>query len=354
MAEKIVNWKTFLIGNLFEIKPTKSYANLSKEEIVDGGTIPLVLNSGVNNGIGGYSTLSPTEKGGIITFSDTTDGNTFFYQPRPFIGFSHVQGMYPRNREWSENECLFLITLLTFVTRGRYNYGRKMTRTNISNTKILLPAKLKNNRYIIDFEYMNRYVDDIKNEENHTFGSLKTAISIDNKKNGNKELEVKTWAKYTISELFEVRYGINIDLNKCEETDEADQEAVNYVSRTSENNGVTARVKLIEGKEPQVAGLITCAGGGSVLSTFLQEEPFYSGRDLYLLIPKYSMSRRAKLFIITVIEANKYRYNYGRQANITLPNLELNLPTKGSCPDWDFMDSYISNLPYGDKLGDFT
>ncbi len=66
------------------------------------------------------------------------------------------------------------------------------------------------------------------------------------------------------------------------------------------------------------------------------------------------MSRRAKLFIITIIEANKYRYNYGRQANITLPNLELNLPIKGSCPDWDFMDSYISNLPYGDKLGDFT
>lgn len=38
-------------------------------------------------------------------------------------------------------------------------------------------------------------------------------------------------------------------------------------------------MKPVKGKKPQRAGIITCAGGGSVLSTFLQVEPFYSGRD---------------------------------------------------------------------------
>ena len=93
------------------------------------------------------------------------------------------------------------------------------------------------------------------------------------------------------------------------------------------------------------------SGGGSVLSTFLQEEPFYSGRDLYLLIPLQPMSKLVKLFCITVLKANKYRYSYGRQANITLPNLELMLPVneEGS-PDLAFMENYMRSLPYGDRI----
>lgn len=142
-----------------------------------------------------------------------------------------------------------------------------------------------------------------------------------------------------------------MELNTCIEAEDGDPDAINFVARTESNNGVSARVKPVEGKEPQPAGLITCAGGGSVLSTFLQEEPFYSGRDLYLLIPLQPMSKLAKLFCITVLKANKYRYSYGRQANITLPYLELLLPaTVEGQPDFDFMENYMRSLPYGDRI----
>ena len=142
-----------------------------------------------------------------------------------------------------------------------------------------------------------------------------------------------------------------MELDTCIEAEPGDTDAVNFVARTETNNGVSARVKPVEGREPQPAGLITCAGGGSVLSTFLQEEPFYSGRDLYLLIPLYPMGRLAKLFCITVIKANKYRYSYGRQANITLPYLELMLPANAEgAPDFDFMENYMKSLPYGDRI----
>lgn len=142
-----------------------------------------------------------------------------------------------------------------------------------------------------------------------------------------------------------------MELNTCVETEPGDTDAINFVARTESDNGISARVKRVEGKEPQPAGLITCAGGGSVLSTFLQEEPFYSGRDLYLLIPLQPMSKLVKLFCITVLKANKYRYSYGRQANITLPNLELMLPVneEGS-PDFAFMENYMRSLPYGDRI----
>lgn len=142
-----------------------------------------------------------------------------------------------------------------------------------------------------------------------------------------------------------------MELNSCVETDLDDPEGINFVTRTEFNNGISARVKKVEGKTPQPAGIITCAGGGSVLSTFLQEEPFYSGRDLYLLIPLQPMSRLAKLFCITIIKANKYRYSYGRQANITLSYLELMLPaTESGCPNFNFMEDYMKSLPYGDRI----
>lgn len=135
--------------------------------------------------------------------------------------------------------------------------------------------------------------------------------------------------------LCDVVYGVNLELVNCVETDKNDPEAVAFVSRTESNNGVSAYVKPVPGVIPQPKDTITVAGGGSVLATFLQTQPFYSGRDLYLLYPKEDISRKAKLFLVTVIKANKYRYNYGRQANVTLPHLRLRLPaTPDGKPDW--------------------
>ena len=133
-----------------------------------------------------------------------------------------------------------------------------------------------------------------------------------------------------VSDIFDVRYGVDLELINCEIADDNDPDYVNFVSRTAENNGVSARVKLIDGIEPQPAGTISCAAGGSVLSTFLQEKPYYSGRDLFVLTPKYEMTKKEKLFWCTAIKFNAYKYNYGRQANKTLADIIL----PDSLPKW--------------------
>jgi hypothetical protein len=124
-----------------------------------------------------------------------------------------------------------------------------------------------------------------------------------------------------VKDLFYIKYGINLELNACEITQ--DRNGINFVARTAENNGVVAKVKSIENKPPQPAGALTCASGGSVLSTFVQTEPFYSGRDLYVLTPKNEMRLEEKLFYCHCIKMNAYRYRYGRQANKTLNDIEL-------------------------------
>lgn len=173
-------------------------------------------------------------------------------------------------------------------------------------------------------------------------------------------LDMSCWKTFLLQDIFNIRYGANLELNTCEEAIVGDE--INFVSRTESNNGVSSKVRLIPEVEPQKAGLITVAGGGSVLSTFVQNKPFYSGRDLYTLDAKENISDEAKFFIITLIKANKYKYNYGRQANKTLPYIEIKLPVQhnedgsitidsnreysneGYIPDWLFMEDYIKSL----------
>ena len=81
------------------------------------------------------------------------------------------------------------------------------------------------------------------------------------------------------------------------------------------------------------------AGGGSVLSTFYQPLPYYSGRDLYILIPKEKKSITEMLFYANCIRINKYKYNYGRQANKTLKDILI--PSK--MPK-DFLDISIGKI----------
>ena len=147
-----------------------------------------------------------------------------------------------------------------------------------------------------------------------------------------------------VDELFDVKYGINLELVNCEITTQNDPEGVAFVARTSENNGIVAYVKELEGKTPQPAGVITCAAGGSVLSTFLQVRPFYSGRDLYVLYPKKDMTLNEKLFYCMCIQKNAYRYSYGRQANKTINSIIVPDYT----PQWA-NNLYISPIKTGIK-----
>lgn len=131
-----------------------------------------------------------------------------------------------------------------------------------------------------------------------------------------------------LSQLFSVTYGVNLELNRM--TIQAG--GVPFVGRSDRNNGVTAYVAPVADLVPNPAGSLSVAGGGSVLATFLQREPYYSGRDLFYLEPLVEMTDDQKLYYCACIRANRYRYNYGRQANKTLKDIPL--PALEDLPAW--------------------
>lgn len=156
----IFEWKEFVIGDLFDIHPTKAYKKINIELFEEDGTNPVVVNTGFNNGVGGYASLDCTEKAGTITFTDTAAKSTdsFFYQERDFIGYPHVQGMYAKTHEWTKNEGLFLNSVIKSLLRGQYDFIRKMTRAEMLKLKVKLPAVIEDGVWVPDWNYLESYM----------------------------------------------------------------------------------------------------------------------------------------------------------------------------------------------------
>lgn len=125
-----------------------------------------------------------------------------------------------------------------------------------------------------------------------------------------------------LSELFDIEYGNQFDLNKLIKH-QGGMDCVDFVSRSSKNNGVVSSVEKFKGTEPYSSGLITVTLGGTyLLSSFVQQKQFYTAQNIKVLDPKSDMSLNEKLIYCAAIKHNRFRYSsHGREANKTLDNL---------------------------------
>jgi len=159
---------------------------------------------------------------------------------------------------------------------------------------------------------------------------------------GSKSKTINPTELTVITEIFDILYGTKLDLNKMTISDSDDDDSISFVSRTARNLGVLNHVQRIENVEPFPSGSITVALGGSILSSFAQQKPFYTGQNVAVLIPRRKMNMSELIFYCMCIEKNKFRYTaFGREANRTLKTLMLPL----NVPKWinqaDLVEKYV-------------
>ncbi len=158
--------------------------------------------------------------------------------------------------------------------------------------------------------------------------------------------------------LFDVKYGTSMSLIDLKKSKKSNKDTVNFVSRTSKNNGITAIVYKTN-ETPIQGNTISVSVGGSVMESFLQTEPYYTGFHIMYLTPKIELTKREMLFYCYCLRLNKFKYSYGRQANRTLNKLLI--PDISEIPKWlndlklnDIIDIRIENVEVeklkGDKL----
>ncbi len=134
-----------------------------------------------------------------------------------------------------------------------------------------------------------------------------------------------------VDALFSVNYGNKLDMNKMMVADKAT--GIAFVGRRGNGQGVSGYVEPVPELTPYPAGVLTVALGGSrLLSSYVQQLPFYTAQNVAVLTPvNTEMPLSHRLYYAMCIRHNAFRYTaFGREANRTLGTVEL--PAK--VPSW--------------------
>ncbi len=339
------DWKEFRFGNLISnIYKAKAINKDDLTVAIDSdNAIHYITRTSENNGCELLADVRDIdskmiEKGNAISIGDTTA--TCFYQAEDFITGDHM--VIIRADSWLNPYTAFYIVAILTNEQYKYSYGRAYLMDRIKDTMIKLPADSDGNP---DWQFMEDYIKSLHHKP----------LTTKNKSGQAPDLNVQEWRYFLLKDICKITMGNKMDATAMT----TDNPEYNFVGRSADDNGVAMRVDAVytendELVEPYPAGCITVALGGSLGSTYLQKEPFYTSQNVSVLEFPKEVSDLAKLFLCTLIH-NESLYKYfpfGRELNTHIrTDFGFTIPVDSDGnPDWKFMEDYIKALPYGDRL----
>ncbi|MDR4968473.1 MAG: restriction endonuclease subunit S, partial [Acholeplasmataceae bacterium] len=129
--------------------------------------------------------------------------------------------------------------------------------------------------------------------------------------------------------------------------DEYNEGVTPYVSASDMNNGVQSFIDI----EPRYKGNALTIGKVGC-TTFYQPDDFCATSDVTILSPIIDFNKFIGLFMATVINQERYKWNFGRQIRLgDSMELIVKLPVDSTGkPDWTFMENYIKSLKFSDNI----
>lgn len=331
----IKNWKTYLFSEIFDIE--KGFYN-NRPEKDEKERIPFISASEYNNGISDYVNKHNTkifERNAITVVNDGNSMANAFYQDKDFT-CSHSVNILRIKKSFgiklNENIAMFLNTVI-YKERGRFSYGRKWRFERMLKTPIKLPSK----NGIPDWEFMENYIKSIKLKIKYP---SKDPV-VEEKK--NYILHTENWQSFNLKDIFDITGSKTTSILELEEYGKG---GYPYVTTQATNNGVEGFYNYYT-EDGEVLTFDSAVLG------YCSYQPYnFSASDhVEKLIPKFKMNKYIAMFLVTIINQEQYRYNYGRkcsQDRMEKGNIEL--PSKDGNPDWGFMENYIKSLPYSLNL----
>jgi len=299
------------------------------------GDIAYISSTALNNGLDNF--ITPPNYMVIhknrMTLSNSGSVGYLFYHDYEFVASDHVTVIWLRNKELNKYIAVFLKPIFEKI-KYRYNFGREISNDRIVKEKIYLPI---NSNGDPDWEYVENYIQSL--EQKVKFNKINT-------KNESKHLpiDMSNWKDdFKVEKVF-----------VCDTTPHViafnviGQGEIPFVTRSAFNNGVA---DFISDDNYQINQGNCITIGAEGLYAFYQNEPFVAGVKVYTLRHE-KLNKYNGLFICTVLNKNVYKYNYGRARILDKIKEEtILLPTtQDGSPDWQFMEDYIKNLPFGDLI----
>lgn len=346
-----------LISDIYKGKALNKADLTSTDNKVDG--VRYITRTSANNGCEFLALKQDIPKGYIepgnaISIGDTTA--TCFYQDEDFIVGDHM--VIVRASWMKPLIALYVVTILT-NEQYKYSYGRAFLMDRIKKTIIKLPSIKADEGYIPDWQYMEDYMKTLHHKP----------LTTKNKLGQTADLNVQNWKSFNIQRT-PTQSGLFVIENcKCGSAGELDDGVdINYIGAKKTDNGVMRSVALDEKLVSRGHGIMfICDGEGSVGYTNYMDKDFIGSTTTSIGYDE-SLNKANAMFLVTVLDNEKFKYSYGRKYRAHLIESKIYLPIKhnndgtpyfdvtnkyseeGYVPDWKFMERYIKSLPYGDRL----
>ena len=305
------------------------------------GNIAYISSTYFNNGIANY--VSPPDDMKVyknkLTLSNSGSVCFLFYHDYEFVASDHVTVIWLKNKELNKYIALYLKPVFEQL-RSRYNFGREIKNPRLEAEKIYLPIDSNGKP---DWVYMESYIKSI--EHKVVFNNIYTK-----NKRQQQTINLCNWKEFNLTSILSFQKGTKVnDIRTREEMVLGDTQVI---SSSQYNNGV-AGFTFVKNEEI-FTNALTLNKNGSIGYTFYHENDFIATGDVAVLKLNgdVQLNRYIALFLKTIIEKHKYKYEYGRKFNEKrIQATKLLLPaTPDGSPNWNFMENYIKNLPYGDLI----
>lgn len=355
MELKISDWKDFKISDYFEVLLSSGDLKIDDCEL---GEIPLVSSGASNNGVVGYIDKAGDGKAQIFKSNSITVDMfcNAFYQNKDFYAVSHgrVNILYPKF-EFNKFIGLFICSIIN-KEKFKFSYGRAVYSSEISRMVLKLPSTISGSP---DWNFMEKYIKSLNNK----VGTTKNA------KQNSKKVSVAEWKEFNILRSKNHPGLFIIENCKCGSAGDLDDGIdINYIGAKKSDNGVMRRV----GVNPSLVSagngiMFICDGEGSVGYANYMDKSFIGSTTTSIGYDE-SLNKYNALFIVTILDKEKFKFSYGRKYRAHINDIRIKLPVKynrddtihidhthkyseeGYVPDWDFMENYMKSLPYGDRI----
>lgn len=164
----ISNWKKFTLNEIFTTIQRGNQSGVNKTETRQHkDDLPLIGAKKINNGEAGYISKEIYQKNkntkiyrNVITIGNTGNGGVAFsfYQKYDCLASSTVTVLH--HEKLNMYNALFITSLLNNY-HDFFGHSRAITNTRIEKIKIPLPAIKKEDQYVPDWEYMEKYIKEI-------------------------------------------------------------------------------------------------------------------------------------------------------------------------------------------------
>lgn len=330
---KSTNWKEFIIGSLFNITRGKSVSKIKiNKNLISSNGVEYVTRTKQNNGVEFFiinNGIFKKYKGNALTIGAETGES--FYRQKEFITGNNINIL--RNNKLNNFNGLFIKKCLDLELKIKFNYGRGASINRLKKHLVKLPAK----KGKPDWIFMENYIKLIykKAETEYTKKPLIYKKYL---------LDIKRWKEFNITNLFYLTGSKTILKRDLESRYNAG--IYPYITTKSINNGTAGHYNYFTEE-----GNVLTIDSATLGHCTYQEKNFSTSDHVEKLIPKFKLNKYIAIFIVQIMNEEKYRYNYGRKCSQDrLRMRSIRLPAKNGKPDWTFMENYIKSLSYSASL----